>query len=177
MKSGPVASLVVCALMVGWFAPNLTTNASTDAPSASTTTLAASESRLAVVRPEQWQSGQTVLARERDGHFYADANVDGVRLRLLVDTGASIVALTGDDAAALGLTWDESSLKPIGRGASGVVHGIPVRIDRMEVDGIEARSIEAAIIPDGLDVSLLGQSFLSQVATVEISGNEMRLGG
>ena len=66
--------------------------------------------------------------------------------------------------------------KPIGRGANGVVLGVGVRLERIEVEGIEARDVEAAIIPDGLDVSLLGQSFLSKIENVEISGNEMRLG-
>ena len=47
----------------------------------------------------------------------------------------------------------------------------------MEVDGIEAQGVEAAIIPEGLDISLLGQSFLSKIENVQISGDEMRLGG
>jgi len=54
--------------------------------------------------------------------------------------------------------------------------GVGVRLERIEVEGIEARDVEAAIIPEGLDVSLLGQSFLSKIENVEINGDEMRLG-
>ena len=77
----------------------------------------------------------------------------------------------------LGLSWDDSALRPIGRGASGTVYGTPVVLQSLEVGGFEARNVEAAIIPEGLDVSLLGQSFLSKIDNVEISGDEMRLGG
>ena len=170
----PIASLFVCALLVGWFAPNLPTQTGGDEAHAD---LPEADAQLAAHRTDQWLAGQTVLRRESDGHFYADASVDGAQLRFLVDTGASIVALTGDDASAIGLSWDEASLRPIGRGASGTVRGIPVRLERLEIDGLEARNFKAAIIPEGLDVSLLGQSFLSKVQNVEISGNEMTLGG
>lgn len=174
MKSGPILTLFACALLVGWFAPKLPTGGTGadrhgERPRA--------EERPEAKRNESWLSGQTVLQRQPDGHFYADATVEGRRFHFLVDTGASIVALTGEDADAMGLYWDEASLRPVGRGASGTVHGVPVRIEQMEVGGFEARDVQAAIIPEGLDVSLLGQSFLSQIDNVEINGDEMKLGG
>jgi aspartyl protease family protein len=177
MKSGPIITLAVCALMVAWFAPSLDTVSPSAAPPVTVVTGEGPRARLATSRTEQWLSDQTVLSRQRDGHFYADASIDGTRIRLLVDTGASMIALTGADAEALGLTWDEASLQPIGRGASGTVHGLPVMLERVEIDGIEARGVAAAIIPEGLDVSLLGQSFLSRVDNVQISGDELRMGG
>lgn len=125
---------------------------------------------------EEWLSGGTAIERESDGHFYADADVDSRSTRFLVDTGATIVALTGEDAAAIGLTWDEADLVTVGRGASGDVKGVPVRLDRVELGGFEARGVEAAIVPDGLDVSLLGQSFLSRLGGVRIEGDRMMLG-
>lgn len=178
MKKAPIAWLFGSVLMIGVLAPGLKTATSDgEAQPAMLSAPPSPQARLALNRSDQWLAGQTVLDRQRDGHFYTDASIDGVRVRLLVDTGASIVALTGEDAAALGLTWDEASLAPIGRGANGTVNGVPVRLDRVEVDGIEARDVQAAIIPEGLDVSLLGQSFLSRIQNVEISGDEMRLGG
>jgi aspartyl protease family protein len=177
MKRGPIISLAVCALLVAWFAPNLDQLPADQPDTATASQDSAPEAHVAAARTEQWLSGQTVLNRQNDGHFYADATIDGAKIRLLVDTGASMIALTGEDAEALGLTWDEASLRPIGRGASGTVHGVPVHLERVEIDGIEARGVEAAIIPEGLDVSLLGQSFLSRIDNVQISGDEMRMGG
>lgn len=124
-----------------------------------------------------WLAGQTVLERRADGHFYADASIDGARINFLVDTGASFVALTGQDAEAIGLHWDEADMMLVGRGASGDVRGVPVNIERLEVGGLEARDVQAAIVPHGLDISLLGQSFLQQIGNVEINGDEMKLGG
>ena len=52
-----------------------------------------------------WNAGTHTLAREFDGHFYANTNVNGTRLRMLGDTGASMIALTGSDAIAAGIRW------------------------------------------------------------------------
>jgi aspartyl protease family protein len=178
MKAGSIATLFASALLVGWLAPGLkTADADAGIEVAQPTGEQPQDVRLSVNRSDEWQHGQGLLTRHRDGHFYTEGAIDGARVRFLVDTGASIVALTGADAESLGLTWDESSIQPIGRGANGVVNGIPVRLDRIEIEGIEARNVDAAIIPEGLDVSLLGQSFLSEVPNVQISGDEMRLGG
>lgn len=176
MKTGSIATLFASALLVGWLAPGLKTHDNTAGQTQRALADDARQDRLAVNRSGVLADSPGVLARHPDGHFYAEGNVDGARLRMLVDTGASMIALTGEDAEALGLTWDEASLKPIGRGANGVVMGVSVRLERIEVEGIEARDVEAAIIPEGLDVSLLGQSFLSKIENVEINGDEMRLG-
>ncbi len=178
MKAGPITTLLASALLVGWLAPGLkTAHEPTAAKLASAGAPSSAPVRIDMVHDERWQGGQVVLPRQNDGHFYTDAMIDGERVRMLVDTGASAVVLTGADAEALGFAWNEADLRPIGRGASGTVNGLKVRIDRMEVDGIEAQGVEAAIIPEGLDISLLGQSFLSKIENVQISGDEMRLGG
>ena len=117
--------------------------------------------------------GDLVLSREADGHFYADTYVDGTPVFMVVDTGASVVALTGDDAAAAGFQWDEDSVRAIGTGASGTVYGVPVRLNELEIGGIAQRDVQAVIIPEGLETSLLGQSWLAQIDTVEIAGDEM----
>ncbi|WP_228242231.1 TIGR02281 family clan AA aspartic protease [Porphyrobacter sp. GA68] len=121
-------------------------------------------------------AGKTVLPRAADGHYYADVRVGSRTANMLVDTGASIVALTGDDARALGLSWRSADLQVIGQGAGGNVLGVPAVLPEVEVDGHRVRNVQAAIIPDGLHVSLLGQSFLGGIGRVEIENGRMVLG-
>ena len=116
------------------------------------------------------------LERQHDGHFYVDVMIDGVSTRMLVDTGASVIALTGDDAMAMGLYWNEGDIRPVAQGASGVVYGTDVKLPRVAVGGFEAENVDALIIPEGLGISLLGQSFLSTVGDVRISDGRMVLG-
>lgn len=112
------------------------------------------------------------LARGEDGHFYADALVNGARIRFLVDTGASVVALTPADAQRAGIALPSERARA--RGAGGEIEVIPVTIDRIALGLLEARDVRGAVA-EALPVSLLGQSFLSQVGTVEISGDRMTL--
>jgi aspartyl protease family protein len=115
------------------------------------------------------------LQREGDGHFYAPAKIDGRDIRFLVDTGASAVALTRNDAEMLGSYANPSEMTIVGRGVSGDVMGKPVIISSMSVGDLHAINVQAVIIPEGLDVSLLGQSFLSKVGTVNITDGKMTL--
>jgi aspartyl protease family protein len=117
-----------------------------------------------------------VLTREPDGHFYADVAVDGQSLRMLVDTGASVVALTGADAEALGLQWDPAEVVPVAQGASGPVEGVNVTIPEVMLGDHVAHDVDALIIPEGLAISLLGQSFLSTLGQVQMIGDEMIVG-
>ena len=124
-----------------------------------------------------WYSGTHTLSRDYDGHFYANANVNGRTIRMMVDTGASVIALTGADARAAGLYWDQSEVRPIGRGASGDVYGVVRSLDVVDIGGFTKHNVRAIVVPEGLDTSLLGQSYLGQIASVEIQGNELRLSG
>lgn len=112
------------------------------------------------------------LERAADGHFYVDAQVNGARIRFLVDTGASVVALTPADAQRAGIGLPSERERAIGAG--GEVEVIPVSIDRIAVGTLSANHVRAAVAPS-LPVSLLGQSFLSQVSAVEIRGDRMVL--
>lgn len=119
---------------------------------------------------------EVVLEREADGHFYANVIVDGSEYRMLVDTGASVVALTADDATSMGLTWFDDEVAPIAQGAGGAVSGVNASIPRMRLGQLEASNVRAFILPSHDGVSLLGQSFLSTIGNVEISGDRMVLG-
>ena len=132
----------------------------------------ASEAQLAVA--SGW-GGEMALERERDGHFYADVEVGGSNYRMLVDTGATVVALTGEDARNMGLEWDPDALAPVARGASGLVMGVPVTIPDLAVGDFVAHEVQAVIIPEGLAVSLLGQSFLGHIPKVAIADDKLTL--
>ena len=122
---------------------------------------------------EQLLPDRIELAREADGHFYVNMGVNHGNVRFMVDTGATSVALTGDDARQIGLSWNQEELRPVARGASGDVVGKHVTIDRMQIGNVQANNVRAVIVPEGLDVSLLGQTFLARVASVNISGDKM----
>lgn len=117
-------------------------------------------------------SGPRELIRAPDGHFYAVAQVNGASIQFMVDTGASIVALTPDDAQRAGIHLSDE--RAMARGLGGTVEVTPVTIDRLSFGSLEARGVRAAVADD-LPISLLGQNVLSQIGTVEIRGDRMVL--
>ena len=92
----------------------------------------------------------------------------------MVDTGASTVALTIEDARRAGIMVDPSRFAVIGSGASGPVRGHEVTIARIAVDGREVRNLSGVVL-EGLEVSLLGQTYLSRLEEVRMTGQEMIL--
>lgn len=124
-----------------------------------------------------WFAGDHTLDRESDGHFYASASIDGANIRMMVDTGASVIALTGPDAAAAGVYWGDDEVRHIGSGANGAVYGVPVTLREVEIGGMVRRNVQAVVIPRGLGISLLGQSYLSQIGAVEIADDQMIMRG
>ena len=112
------------------------------------------------------------LTRAADGHFYADAMVNGARIHFLIDTGASIVALTPADAQRAGIALPAE--RATAQGAGGAIEVAPVIIERIAIGPLEARNVPGAVATQ-LPISLLGQSFLTQVGRVEISGDRMTL--
>jgi aspartyl protease family protein len=128
-----------------------------------------------LAQPQTSNGFSTFIERAPDGHFYAEARVNNQPVRFMIDTGASAIALTANDARRIGLAFDRSEFMIVGKGASGEVMGKPVMLDSVEIDGKAAQHIRAAILDEGLDVSLLGQAYLAQLGEVKIVGNRMEL--
>lgn len=118
---------------------------------------------------------EVVLTRGSTGHFFTRAEVNGKPgVKFIVDTGASIVALTMDDAARLGLPVDPSKFTVIGEGASGAVRGQPIMLESVDVDGIKVENVRGVIL-ESSSLSLLGQSYLGSVDQVSIAGDYLSL--
>ena len=117
---------------------------------------------------------ETRLERTPGGHFYVNGEVNGQLVSFVVDTGATAVALTQEDARRVGIAFSPGEFDVIGTGASGPVRGKILMLDKVSIDGKEVTAVRGAVL-EGLDVSLLGQSYLSRIGGVEMSGDTMRL--
>lgn len=177
MKIAPIFVVLAAGSLLGWFSPDVTGGSGNSSGQGGGAAGEEAQKRLEVVRQQQWYAGDVVLERADDGHFYADVTVAGATRSMLVDTGASLIALTAEDAVAMGVQWDEADVRPIGSGASGAVYGVPVMLDSVQLGVLEAKKVEAVVVPNGLGISLLGQSFLSQIDKVAIDQDNMLLGG
>lgn len=119
-------------------------------------------------------SGKIELQRAGDGHFYADARVNGVAVRFLIDTGASAIVLTAEDARRASLGAGEAQVSA--RGAGGEIRLRQVSLARLSLGGSVHDNVPALAAEAGdLPVSLLGQNFLARFRSVTIEGDRMSL--
>ncbi|MGI8612224.1 MAG: retropepsin-like aspartic protease family protein [Sphingomicrobium sp.] len=116
----------------------------------------------------------TELERSSSGHFYTHAKVNGGLVRFLVDTGATSVALSAADAQRVGIAFDPAAFEVVGEGASGPVRGERVMIDSVEVEGKLVNDVSGVVLADS-DLSLLGQSYLTRMGEVHMTGDYMLL--
>jgi len=108
-------------------------------------------------------SNQTItLAADTRGHFTSEGSINGMPVLFLVDTGASTVALPGTEAVRLGLDYKKGR-QGVSRTAGGVVPVYAVKLDRVRLGNIEVNGVDAVVIEQGLDITLLGMSFLNRI--------------
>lgn len=121
-------------------------------------------------------SGIISVSADLRGHFVVHPTLDGRRIRMLVDTGASFVALSYEDAALAGIRVQPKDYTRRVGTANGVVSVAPVRIREMRVGEITVRNVDAVVLPTGvLGTSLLGMSFLKRLGGFEISQGRLTL--
>ena len=120
-------------------------------------------------------SGQIELPRAEDGHFYATLMMNGQPVEFVVDTGASQIVLTQDDAKRIGLQLSE--LRYFGRAmtANGEVRTAPAKIVKVDLMGITDRNIEVWVNEGEMFRSLLGNDYLRLFETIEIKQDELIL--
>lgn len=110
------------------------------------------------------------------GHFLADAEIDNSRVKVLIDTGASKVALSYEDAERIGLKPFTLDFDVPLHTANGVVKAAQVTLRRVEIGNLLVRDVEAVVLPEGaFRGTLLGMSFLSRLSGFRVSGGMLTL--
>jgi len=122
------------------------------------------------------EGGQIVTISRNRRHFSTSARVNGAELRFIVDTGASTVVLTHEDAAEVGFATETLDYAVPVATANGMTRAAPVRIERMEVGGIVRTDVAALVAERGqLFENLLGMNFLDTLAGFEVRGDRLIL--
>ncbi len=114
--------------------------------------------------------------RGRSGHFIAKAEISGVPVDMLVDTGASTVVLSYADAENIGIDVNSLNFSVPADTANGSAFFSRIVLDKVTVGGIELNNVRAAIAqPDKLQQSVLGNSFLNRLSSYEFRGSKLVL--
>jgi aspartyl protease family protein len=123
--------------------------------------------------------GRTVeVARAFNGDFNVTAQINGARVAMVLDTGASSVVLTREDAKAAGLPLEVLTYTADIDTANGRTRAAPVRLDRIAIGGLVETSVDALVAQPGqLKRSLLGMSFLNRLQSWEVRGDRLLLRG
>ncbi len=123
--------------------------------------------------PEIANGGVLRLRKEQDGHFYTFAKVNGVKLRFLVDSGATVTSLSRDDAVRAKVAIDETGFPVAVETANGTTMDRRGLVSDFRVGSIYRPNF-AVHVSDGLgDTSIIGMNFLSTLKTWQVNGDEL----
>lgn len=118
----------------------------------------------------------TELKADSNGHYFANADINGTTIPVMVDTGASGVALSYEDADKVGLRPHGLDYDTPVNTANGLVKAARVKLRRVEVDNVRVRDVEGLVLPEGaLRGSLLGMSFLGRLSSFKIENGVLYL--
>ncbi len=126
--------------------------------------------------PRQAYVGDSIeIPRSIDGHYYLSLVVNGAPLRFVVDTGASGMVLTRQDASRVGINPDRLAYLGRANTANGAVPIADVTLDAVTLNGVTDRRVRASVNGGEMDTSLLGMSYLQRFNRIEIAGNRLVL--
>lgn len=118
------------------------------------------------------------VVRGRNGDFALNARINGARVAMVLDTGATSVVLTQEAARAIGLPIEVLSYTVNVDTANGRTRAAPVTLDRIAVGGLIERGVPALVAQNGqLKSNLLGMSFLNRLDSWEVRGDKLRMRG
>ncbi|WP_284264704.1 retropepsin-like aspartic protease family protein [Roseicyclus amphidinii] len=118
---------------------------------------------------------QIVVPMQPDGHFYLTLEVNGTPVRFVVDTGATEMVLSAEDATRVGLKPEALVFSGRAFTANGMVETAPVRLETVALGGVVDQGLRAVVNSGDLGESLLGMSYLRRFDRIEISGGQMVL--
>ena len=120
--------------------------------------------------------GEVRLKADQRGHFVFGAAINDRPATFMADTGATLVVLTYEDAARLGLSPQGLDFSGRVETANGVSRVAPITLDRVRVEDITVRDVPAVVAEKGaLATNLLGMSFLGRLKSFQMQGSELIL--
>lgn len=123
-------------------------------------------------RPAPVQSGprSVSLAADPSGHFVADIKINGLFIKGLFDTGATQIALPLSEARRIGIDPPAADYRVPVNTASGLTQAAKVKLREVRLETIVVQDLDALVIRDGLEVTLIGMSFFKQLQSTEMRG-------
>jgi len=114
------------------------------------------------------------IEAESSGHFSTEAEINGRAIAVMVDTGATMVALSYEDAERAGIYLNDADFTRAVSTANGVARVAPVTLNRVTIGDITVRNVPAAVAEPGrLKTSLLGMSFLSRLSRFDMRSGRL----
>jgi len=119
--------------------------------------------------------GETRIRQSPDGHFWVRVTVGGVKQRMLVDSGATVTALSARTAAAMGLEPSTGIVPVLLTTANGTVRAQTVTVPELRLGSIVARDLSAVVSPAFGGVNVVGMNFLSRLKSWRVEDNTLIL--
>lgn len=126
-------------------------------------------------RQQMLEGGRLEVPMGRDGHYHLTAELNGQSVRFVVDTGATDIALTREDARRIGIDPDGLAYTQTAMTANGPVGSAPVRIRSFRLGDFEDSNVPASVNEGEMFGSLLGMSYLSRFARISIESGTLVL--
>jgi aspartyl protease family protein len=124
----------------------------------------------------QYIYAATALKSGQNGHYFVTADINGRSVKVLVDTGASAVALSYEDAKTIGLRPNTLNFDVPVSTANGVANAASVMLDKIVIDGVRVTDVQGMVMPRGaMSGSLLGMSFLSKLSSFRVEDGTLYL--
>lgn len=132
-------------------------------------------SNTVIPRQSAFENGRIEVPRRTDGHYYLTLSVGDVPVEFVVDTGATSVVLSQEDAERIGIDTDALIYGGIARTANGEVRTARVNLEGVRLGNLDEGRVRAFVNEGELETSLLGMSYLQRFTTVSITGGTLVL--
>lgn len=126
-------------------------------------------------RQAAFTGGQVEVPRAWDGHYYLTATLNGVPVDFVVDTGASDIVLSMQDAARVGIDVDRLAFTGVAGTANGTVRTARARVKSLGLGPIQSRNVTVSITEGEMSTSLLGMAYLQNFSKIEIGDGKLIL--
>lgn len=121
------------------------------------------------------ETGEISVPREPDGHYYLTLDINDTPVRFVIDTGATDMVLTKEDAEAVGIDLENTNFLGTAQTANGSVKVASVYLDSVRIGQFTDREVRASVNDGEMKTSLLGMNYLHRFDRIEISGGQLVL--